>query len=150
MPQSNRGRKRKTIDGIFANRLMGLLQIAKKTRGTIFEDVASSIGVSRQALGKWANGDTLPDIMDLKKLAEYFGVSADYLIGLCDEYYSGKVVCVKSNFETGFIVGKIYEFKYGCVETDIGIKMTLNNGIKNLNEWNNNEHFPAKFISLVE
>lgn len=33
-------------------------------------------------MGKWANVETVPDIIDLKKLAKYFNVSADYLLGL--------------------------------------------------------------------
>lgn len=77
-----RGRKKKEIDGNFAKLLSELLQDVKITNGIIQDDVAKSIGVSRQALGKWANGETVPDIIDLKKLAKYFNVSADYLLGL--------------------------------------------------------------------
>jgi len=82
--ENKRGRKKKEIDRVFSERLTHLLQEAKTDYGTILEDVASEIGVSRQALGKWANGDTVPDILDLKKLAEYFQVSADYLLGISD------------------------------------------------------------------
>lgn len=77
-----RGRKKKEIDGDFAKLLSELLQEVKAENGIIQDDVAKSIGVSRQALGKWANGETVPDILDLKKLAKYFNVSADYLLGL--------------------------------------------------------------------
>lgn len=79
-----RGRKKKEIDGNFAKLLSELLQKVKTKNGIIQDDVAKSIGVSRQALGKWANGETVPDIIDLKKLARYFNVSADYLLGLND------------------------------------------------------------------
>lgn len=81
--RSNRGRKKKEIDGVFAERLSELLK-SKKEQGIIQDTVANAIGVSRQALGKWANGETVPDILDLKKLANYFEVSADYLLGLSD------------------------------------------------------------------
>lgn len=77
-----RGRKKKEIDGNFAKLLSELLQNVKTEKGTIQDDVAKAIGVSRQALGKWANGETVPDIIDFKKLAIYFDVSADYLLGL--------------------------------------------------------------------
>lgn len=79
-----RGRKKKEIDGNFAKLLSELLQKVKTENGIIQDDVAKAIGVSRQALGKWANGETVPDILDLKKLAKYFNVSADYLLGLND------------------------------------------------------------------
>lgn len=77
-----RGRKKKEIDGNFAKLLSELLQKVKTENGIIQDDVAKAIGVSRQALGKWANGETVPDILDLKKLAKYFNISADYLLGL--------------------------------------------------------------------
>lgn len=79
-----RGRKKKEIDGNFAKLLSELLQKVKTKNGIVQDDVAKAIGVSRQALGKWANGETVPDILDLKKLAKYFNVSSDYLIGLSD------------------------------------------------------------------
>lgn len=76
----NRGRKKKEIDGEFAEILSKLLQEAKE-KGISQDNIAQAIGVSRQSLGKWANGVTVPDILDLKKLANYFDVSADYLMG---------------------------------------------------------------------
>lgn len=79
--ENNRGRKKKEIDGEFAEILSKLLQKAKEN-GISQEIIAQTIGVSRQSLGKWANGTTVPDILDLKKLAKYFDVSADYLLGL--------------------------------------------------------------------
>lgn len=79
-----RGRKKKEIDGNFAKLLSELLQNVKTEKGIIQDDVAKAIGVSRQALGKWANGETVPDILDFKKLAKYFNVSTDYLLGLTE------------------------------------------------------------------
>ncbi len=80
---AKRGRKKKEIDKTFSERLSKLLK-DKKEQGIIQDDVAKSIGVSRQALGKWANGETVPDILDLKSLAVYFNVSSDYLLGLSE------------------------------------------------------------------
>lgn len=44
------------------------------------EEVAEKVGVSRQALAKWENGDTLPDIEKCTQLAELYGVSLDSLV----------------------------------------------------------------------
>lgn len=52
-----RGRKKKEIDGNFAKLLSELLQKVKTKNGIVQDDVAKAIGVSRQALGKWANGE---------------------------------------------------------------------------------------------
>ena len=44
------------------------------------EEVAEKIGVSRQALAKWENGDTLPDIEKCTLLAELYNVTLDELV----------------------------------------------------------------------
>lgn len=47
--------------------------------------VAKLIGVSSAICTKWKNG-TIPNGDTLLKLADYFGVSVDYLLGRTDEY----------------------------------------------------------------
>lgn len=80
--ESNRGRKKKEVNynSPFAARLRDLLAKTKTTQPVL----AEAIGVSRQAIGQWKDGNTLPDIMALSKIADYFNVSADYLLGLSD------------------------------------------------------------------
>lgn len=48
------------------------------------EALANALGVSRPTLIGWLEGKNLPDILSLEKIARYFGVSADYLLGLSD------------------------------------------------------------------
>lgn len=77
---NKKGRKKKEIgsDLIFAVRLRELLEEKEITQSIL----ATAIGVSRQSVGQWKNGKTVPDILDLQKLAKFFNVSADYLIGI--------------------------------------------------------------------
>ena len=49
------------------------------------EDVAEKIGVSRQAVAKWENGETAPDIYNCKALADLFDVSLDDLVNFSSE-----------------------------------------------------------------
>jgi transcriptional regulator with XRE-family HTH domain len=70
----------KSQKNIFSERLAKLI----KDNGYIHENVAQGIEVTRQAVGKWVNGDSLPDILTTAKLAKFFGVSVDYLAGLTD------------------------------------------------------------------
>lgn len=49
------------------------------------EEVADKIGVSRQAVAKWENGETMPDINNCIALAELYGVTLDNLINHSDE-----------------------------------------------------------------
>ncbi len=46
--------------------------------------LAENIGVSRQALNDYCAGNSVPDANNLIKLAKYFRVSADWLLGLTD------------------------------------------------------------------
>lgn len=66
-----------------------------------------------------------------------------------EEYYNGKVVCVKAGGFFAYTVGKIYEFKDGNVINDNGVK-ALNIPIKTLEEWNKEYERWATFIPLVE
>jgi orotate phosphoribosyltransferase len=53
----------------------------RQNKGMTQEQVGEVIGVSGQAVSKWENGSALPDIQILPKLAEYFGISIDELMG---------------------------------------------------------------------
>lgn len=53
----------------------------RQNKGVTQEQLGDSIGVSGQAVSKWENGSALPDIQVLPKLADYFGISIDELMG---------------------------------------------------------------------
>lgn len=44
------------------------------------DEVAEKIGVTRQAVAKWENGDSLPDIINCEALANLFDVSLNDLV----------------------------------------------------------------------
>ena len=48
------------------------------------EEIANAIGITPQSLGRYEGGHRKPDIEILKKMAEYFKVSADYLLGISE------------------------------------------------------------------
>lgn len=45
------------------------------------EDIAKMMNVDRSTVGKWENGSSKPDYEKMIKLADYYGVSVDYLLG---------------------------------------------------------------------
>ena len=49
------------------------------------EQLAGKLGLSAQAISKWENSVTMPDISLLPSLAETFGVSIDELFDLTTE-----------------------------------------------------------------
>lgn len=56
--------------------LLNLRKINKYSQ----EYVAEQIGVSRQAVAKWETGETTPDIVNCKALADLYDVSLDELV----------------------------------------------------------------------
>ncbi len=65
---------------IFAERLKEL----RTEKGLTLEQLAKGMGVSPIAISRWENKTRTPNIEALKLLAQFFGVSADYLLGLED------------------------------------------------------------------
>lgn len=43
--------------------------------------LSAAIGVSQSAVGSWESGVRVPKFATLQKLADFFGVSVDYLLG---------------------------------------------------------------------
>ncbi|MBX0319791.1 helix-turn-helix domain-containing protein [Shouchella clausii] len=65
---------------MFAKRLKQLRIKNKKTQ----EEMSNMLGITRQGYGKYENGKAEPDHETLDKIANYFGVSTDYLLGRTD------------------------------------------------------------------
>ena len=54
----------------------------RKEKGLTQEQLAEKVGVSAQAVSKWENDVSCPDITLLPLLADLFGVSVDELLGV--------------------------------------------------------------------
>ena len=66
------------------------MQIAKlrKENNVTQDELAKKLDVSAQAVSKWENGGA-PDLELLPRIADYFGVSVDYLFGRQNKTDSG-------------------------------------------------------------
>ena len=53
----------------------------RKQKDITQEGLAAELGVTAAAVSKWENGYTLPDILMLCALADFFGVTTDELLG---------------------------------------------------------------------
>lgn len=63
---------------------MRLEQIIQET-GTRQADLADYLGMSRAAVSQYISGKREPDVETLTKIAQYFNVSLDYLVGRVDD-----------------------------------------------------------------
>lgn len=67
------------------------------------EDVAEAIGVSRQAVAKWENGDTTPDIINCMELAKLYSVTLDDLVNYQREKSNGFPVPPRGKYIFGTV-----------------------------------------------
>lgn len=65
---------------IFAQRLRELRQ----EKGLSMKQLAKALDTTDAAISNWENEINEPKISYLKAIAQYFGVSADYLLGIED------------------------------------------------------------------
>lgn len=62
------------------------IKALRKERGLTQTELAEVVGFTHVAVVKWENGQREPDFSTLIKLADYFGVSVDYLLGREDKF----------------------------------------------------------------
>ncbi|RIJ63118.1 helix-turn-helix domain-containing protein [Rummeliibacillus sp. POC4] len=65
---------------MFAQRLKSLRKNKKLTQS----DMANMLGITRQGYAKYENDESEPDLATIDKLAEFFNVTTDYLLGRSD------------------------------------------------------------------
>ena len=77
----------------------------RKRKGLTQDMLAEKLGITAQAVSKWENDQSCPDITTLPKLAEIFGISIDELLG-CQPVHEAEVVEEeKKEYEHGIHFG---------------------------------------------
>lgn len=75
----------------FADRLSDLIQ-EKKSTGMCHEEICEQVGVASGAMSEWASDNKTANIESLYKLSTYFGVSADWLLGISETRSTDKEI----------------------------------------------------------
>ena len=52
----------------------------RKNRGMTQQDLALRLNYTDKAISKWERGESIPDVVVLKQIADMFGVTVDYLL----------------------------------------------------------------------
>ena len=63
---------------------MERLRILRESAGMTQREVSKSLNISRTTYTKYETGDREPDFHALQRLADYFNVSTDFLLGRTD------------------------------------------------------------------
>jgi transcriptional regulator with XRE-family HTH domain len=53
----------------------------RNAKGLSQRELGDLFGITQQAVGRWETGQALPDAPTLGKLADFFNISVDYLLG---------------------------------------------------------------------
>ena len=56
------------------------LQLLRKQNGYSQEELAERIGIARQTISKWENGQAIPEINGLIRLSELYGITVDRIV----------------------------------------------------------------------
>ena len=79
-------------------------------------DLAKAVGITRQQIIRFEKGEATPNMADLRALADYFAVSADFLLGRdC-----GNSICIP---------GKLSEADHKLLEQFIDILVERNRNV---------------------
>ncbi|MCL2228296.1 MAG: helix-turn-helix domain-containing protein [Firmicutes bacterium] len=68
---------------VFCERLNEL----RTDRDISMSELARQTGVPQQSISRWESGEGSPSVESVIKFAKHFNVSADFLLGLKDDYY---------------------------------------------------------------
>lgn len=58
------------------------IRYIRKQENLSQEEFAERFGVSRQSVAKWESGESMPDIMKCREIAEYYDISIDTLVSI--------------------------------------------------------------------
>lgn len=85
------------------NQLSMNLTALRKMNQYTQEEVASRIGVSRQAVAKWESGESAPDVINCNALAEMYNVSLDDLVNYNEKERDGLAIPPKDKHMFGCV-----------------------------------------------
>lgn len=83
----------------------------RKEKELTQEELAEQLMVSAQAVSKWENGSSMPDISQVVPIANFFGVTTDYLFGISDQ---------DDRDEVRKALGEIYKIYDNCPDGEEG------------------------------
>lgn len=115
----------------------------RKEQNLSQDEFAGRLFVTRQAVSRWENGETTPNLDTLKRIAETYDISIDYLLGnpggQCQS--CGMVLRHESDKGTEKNGGKSAEycafcFQNGAFTEDITVAEMVEHNLKDLAEWN--------------
>lgn len=79
----------------------------RKAKGITQEDLAKYLNVSFQAISKWENGISYPDITIVPAVANFFSVTTDELFGMKEQEIDDKIDSILAEYHQNYAEGLI-------------------------------------------
>lgn len=79
----------------------------RKRRGLTQDQIAEALGVKRARYNAWENGISKPDHIMLAKIAQFHGVTVDFLLGL--PHPEGKLMLTDDMYADGYTDESFFE-----------------------------------------
>ena len=89
------------------------IRLLRKTKNITQEELANALHISYQAVSKWENNSSQPDIALLPAIANYFGTSIDELFGFKLQAMTNKERFIRFMADTGVLTFGNYTLKAG-------------------------------------
>lgn len=74
----------------------------RKEKRLTQEQIAEILGVSPQAISRWENASTFPDVTLLPQIAGYFETTIDELLGITEICKIQKILCIQGMWQESF------------------------------------------------
>lgn len=68
------------------NKFSQVIKKLRKEKGLTQQELADVVGITATGVSYWESGNAIPNTETLKKLANYFGVTVNYLLGIKDNF----------------------------------------------------------------
>ena len=112
----------------------------RKQNGLTQDELASKLNVSRQTISKWKNGDSEPELNNIKQLIEIYNIDPDYLIyDECDELNKNKIIPLNNKLKFLILLNLLL----------IVITFIFLICLGFLPVWTHSSHLPTFFDSLI-
>ena len=115
----------------------------RKVQNLSQDEFAEKLFVTRQAVSRWENGETIPNIDTLKLIAEIFSVSVDHLLGHPAKLCQSCGISLELDNDRGTDKNdRISEeycafcFQHGAFTQDLSIEAMIEHNLQGLDEWN--------------
>ena len=63
------------------------IKMLRTNRGLNQVEFAKALGVSKQCVSNWENDNVMPSVEMLVRIANFFNVTTDFILGRCDKTY---------------------------------------------------------------